>query len=166
MSSQGKLDVRKKQVGRLALKWRIVRTQERQYCTGRAAPWSQRSTKIKDTSSHSVRNTRGFSFQFLTEIQGNPSHFFLFLKNKFIYFYFWLRWVFVAARGLSSERGLLFVVVPGLLIGWLLLLQSTGSRRGLQQLWHSGSVVVAHRLSCFAACGIFPDQGSNPCPLH
>ena len=28
------------------------------------------------------------------------------------------------------------------------------------------SVVVAHRLSCPAACGIFPDQGSNPCPLH
>lgn len=24
----------------------------------------------------------------------------------------------------------------------------------------------AHRLSCSAACGILPDQGSNPCPLH
>ena len=33
-------------------------------------------------------------------------------------------------------------------------------------LWTAGSVVVAHRLSCSAACGIFPDQGSNPCPLH
>ena len=22
------------------------------------------------------------------------------------------------------------------------------------------------RLSCSVACGIFPDQGSNPCPLH
>ena len=33
--------------------------------------------------------------------------------------YFWLRWVFVAERGLfssSGERGLLFVVVHGLLI--------------------------------------------------
>ena len=28
------------------------------------------------------------------------------------------------------------------------------------------SVVVAHGLSCSAACGIFLDQGSNPCPLH
>ena len=28
------------------------------------------------------------------------------------------------------------------------------------------SVVVAHELSCSAACGIFLDQGSNPCPLH
>ena len=40
-----------------------------------------------------------------------------------------------------------------------LLLRSTGSRR-------AGSVVVAHGPSCSAACGVFPDQGSNPCPLH
>ena len=40
-----------------------------------------------------------------------------------------------------------------------LLLRSTGSRR-------AGSVIVAHGLSCSVACGIFPDQGSNPCPLH
>ena len=29
-------------------------------------------------------------------------------------------------------------------------------------LWSTGSIVVAHGLSCPAACGIFPDQGSNP----
>ena len=40
-----------------------------------------------------------------------------------------------------------------------LLLWSTGSRR-------AGSVIVAHGPSCSAACGIFPDQGSNLCPLH
>ena len=40
-----------------------------------------------------------------------------------------------------------------------LLLGSTGSRR-------AGSVIVAHGPSCSAACGILPDQGSNPCPLH
>ena len=40
-----------------------------------------------------------------------------------------------------------------------LLLRHTGSRR-------AGSVVVAHGPSCSAACGIFPDQGSNPCLLH
>ena len=28
------------------------------------------------------------------------------------------------------------------------------------------SVVVVHRLSCSMACDIFPDQGSNLCPLH
>ena len=38
-------------------------------------------------------------------------------------------------------------------------LRSTGYRR-------AGSVVVVHGLSCSAACGILPDQGSNPCPLH
>ena len=29
-----------------------------------------------------------------------------------------------------------------------------------------GSVDVVHRISCSLACGIFPDQGSNPCPWH
>ena len=41
----------------------------------------------------------------------------------------------------------------------LTLLRTAGSRR-------AGSVTVAHGPSCSAACGIFPDQGSNPCPLH
>ena len=29
-----------------------------------------------------------------------------------------------------------------------------------------GLVIVAHGISCSVACGIFPDQGLNPCPLH
>ena len=48
-------------------------------------------------------------------------------------------------RGLSPSRPL--------------LLRSTSSRR-------AGSAAVAHGPSCSAACGILPDQGSNPCPLH
>ena len=40
-----------------------------------------------------------------------------------------------------------------------LSLRSTGSRR-------AGSIIVAHGPSRSAACGIFPDQGSNPRPLH
>ena len=40
-----------------------------------------------------------------------------------------------------------------------LSLRSTGSRR-------AGSVIVVHRPSCSTECGIFPGQGSNPCPLH
>ena len=46
--------------------------------------------------------------------------------------------------------------------------------RELQGMWASevaaprlqstGSVVVAHELSCSTACGLFPDQGQNP--LH
>ena len=52
---------------------------------------------------------------------------------------------------------------------WLLLLQSTGSRHvgsAVSALKSKGSVVVAHRLNCSTACGIFLDQGSDPCPLH
>ena len=37
--------------------------------------------------------------------------------------------------------------------------RGTGSR-------HAGSAAVAHGPSRSAACGIPPDQGSNPCPLH
>ena len=58
-----------------------------------------------------------------------------------------------ASGGHSSSR------CAGLSLLWPLLLRSTGSRR-------AGSVVVAHGASHSAACGIFPDQGSNPCPLH
>ena len=47
----------------------------------------------------------------------------------------------------------------GLSPSWSLPLRSTGSRR-------AGSVAVAHGPSCSAACGIFPDQELNPCPLH
>ena len=70
--------------------------------------------------------------------------------------------MFVSVRGLS-----LVVVSGGHSSSWYaglsllqpLLLRSTGSRR-------ADSVVVAHRPSFSTACGIFPDQGSNPCPLH
>ena len=56
-----------------------------------------------------------------------------------------------------GKRGPLFIVVCG-------------------PLTIAASLVAEHRLqtrrlsscgpSCSAACGIFPDQGSNPCPLH
>ena len=58
-----------------------------------------------------------------------------------------------ASGGHSSSQ------CAGLSLSRPLLLRSTGSRR-------TGSVVVAHGSSCSAACGILPDQGSNPCPLH
>ena len=87
-----------------------------------------------------------------------------FKKNYlFIYlFYFWLCWVFVSVRGLSpvaASGGHASSRRAGLSLSRPLLLRSTGSRR-------SGSVVVAHGPSCSVACGILPDQGSNPCPLH
>ena len=58
-----------------------------------------------------------------------------------------------ASGGHSSSR------CAGLSLSRPLLLRSTGSRR-------ADSVIVAHGPSCSAACGIFPDQGSSPCPLH
>ena len=68
----------------------------------------------------------------------------------------------VRAFSSCGEQGLLFVAVRGLLMRWLLLLQSTGSRRSASVVaarGPAGSVVVAHGLSCSAACGIFLDQG-------
>ena len=54
-----------------------------------------------------------------------------FLKNKFIYFYFWLRWVFVAAHGLSlvaASGGHSSLRCAGFSLWWCLLLGSMGSR--------------------------------------
>ena len=52
------------------------------------------------------------------------------------------------------DRELLLAWSLGCFLQWLLLSLSTDS------------VVGAHRLSCSAARGVFPDQGSNPCLLH
>ena len=82
--------------------------------------------------------------------------------NYYLFIYFWLCWVFVSVWGLSpvaASGGHSSSRSAGLSLSWPLLLRSTGSRR-------TGSVVVAHGPSCSVACGIFPDQGSNPCPLH
>ena len=90
----------------------------------------------------------------------NLSFFKIFLKYLFIYL--WLCWVFVSVRGLSlvaASGGHASSRCAGLSLSRPLLLRSTGSRR-------AGSVAVAHGPSCSAACGIFPDQGLNPCPLH
>ena len=88
--------------------------------------------------------------------------FFFFNFLLFIYlFNFWLCWVFVSVRGLSlveANRDRSSSRCMGLSLSWPLL-RSTGSRR-------AGLVVVTYGPSCSAACGILPDQGSNPCPLH
>lgn len=96
------------------------------------------------------------------------------------YVFFFLRFIFGCtgvcchAKGLSScERaGATLVVFHQLLIWWLV------SLRKAEDLGAQVSVVVAHGplectlsscgagLSCPPACGIPPEQGSNPCPLH
>ena len=65
------------------------------------------------------------------------------------------------ARAFSScgERGPPSSRCAGLSPPRPLPLRRTGSRR-------AGSAAVAHGPSRSAACGILPDQGSNPCPLH
>ena len=70
-----------------------------------------------------------------------------------------LHWVFVAGRGLSLvvvSGDCPLLAVHGFSLQWLLLLHNTG--------------FVVHGLgtwfSCPMACGIFLNQGSNPCPLH
>ena len=52
----------------------------------------------------------------------------------------------------------LFIVVKGF-SWWWLLLRTTGFRCPGFSSWGT-------RLNCSAACGILPDQGLNPCPLH
>ena len=94
----------------------------------------------------------------------------IFLKiNLFIYLFMALFGLCCHAQAFSSfgKRGLLFIAVRGLLIAVAsLVVECRLQARGLQQLWHMGSVVVVHGLNCSVACRIFPDQGSNPCPLH
>ena len=65
------------------------------------------------------------------------------------------------ARAFSScgKRGPLFIAVRG-------PLTIAASLVAEHRLRRAGSVIVAHGLSSSAACGIFPDQGSNLCPLH
>ena len=75
--------------------------------------------------------------------------FILFLLLFYIYLFYWLCWVFIA-------------VLPLLSLQWLLLLQSTGSRiYGLQQLQHTGSVVVARGLNCSSVWNL-PGLGIKP----
>ena len=99
------------------------------------------------------------------ELEGRFFFFFLnVMMHLFIYLfpYLWLCRVFVSVRGLSlvtASGGHSSSWCAGLSLSQPLLLQSTSSRC-------AGSAIVAHGLSCSVACGIFPDQGSNPCPLH
>ena len=90
-------------------------------------------------------------------------------KNSFPFFFFFkvflkIFFLFLAVLGLRfcarafsscGKEGHSSSRCAGLSLSRPLLLQSTGSRR-------AGSVVVAHGPSCSAACGILPDQGSNP----
>ena len=88
--------------------------------------------------------------------------FFLLFLFIYLFIYLWLCWVFVSVQGLSlvaASGGHSSSRCAGLSLLRPLLLRSTGSRC-------AGSAIVAHGPSRSTACVIFPDQGSNPCPLH
>ena len=111
------------------------------------------SLRLERTESHST---------FFKSLSHPNTFFFFFSKFIYLFIYFRLCWVFVSVQGLSLvavSGGHPSSQFAGLSLSRPLLLRSTGSRR-------PGSVVVAHGPRCSAACGIVPDQGSNPCPLH
>ena len=73
---------------------------------------------------------------------------------KTIYFHlfnFWLCWVFIALQGLSLVVGAPCGGFPCC---------------GAPALETWASAVAAHGLRCSASCGIFENQGLNPCCLH
>ena len=100
----------------------------------------------------------------------------LFIK-KYLFIYFWLHWVFIAAHGLP-----LVVESRGLLSCCTVWASHWGGfsccrAQGLQQLWCMGSVVTAPRLQSAGSVVVtwaqwlygmwdLLEQGSNPCPLH
>ena len=100
----------------------------------------------------------------------------LFFFKIYLFIYFWLHWVFVAARGLSlvaASGGYSSLWCAGFSLWWLLLLWSTGSRHvGFSSC---GSQALERRLSSWGTRaqllrGMWdlpgPGQGSNPCLLH
>ena len=68
------------------------------------------------------------------------------------WFYFWLRWVFVAVHRLSlavASGGYSSLQCTGFSLRWLLLLRSMGSRHA--GFGSCGSLALEHRLSSFGA---------------
>lgn len=84
------------------------------------------------------------------------------LRCRQLWFFFWLCWALVAARGHS------LVSVSGATLCCHARASHHGdfSFYGAQAVRHKGPAVGAHRLSSLRADGIFPDQGSNPCSLY
>ena len=98
-----------------------------------------------------------------TAVPTHDPHLLLTLRNAtyggffvvYLFIYFWLRWVFVAARGhplVVASGGYSSLQCAGFSLRWLLLLRSTGSRCAgfsscgtrAQQLWLTGLVAPRH----------------------
>ena len=85
--------------------------------------------------------------------------FFVFFLKKIFFYLLAVLGLRCCSRAFSSCREQVYssLRVHGLLIAVPSLVAEHG-------LYSPGSVVVAHRLSCSVAFGIFPDQGSNRVP--
>ena len=84
---------------------------------------------------------------------------YVFFNLCILFIYFWLRWVFVAARGLSlaaASRGYSSLWCAGFSLRWLLLLQSMGSRHaGFSSVTRRLSICGSRALECrLSSCGI------------
>ena len=97
-----------------------------------------------------------------------PTFFFFFFNNFFFPLLYLFIYLFLAVLGPRFVRGLSPAAASGghpssrcagPSLSRPLPLRGTGSRR-------AGPAAVAHGPSRSAACGILPDQGSNPRPLH
>ena len=84
------------------------------------------------------------------------------LKIQLINYFLWLPGAVTAAHSFVAFvlQRLLLTVVLG-----LLTVAASPVVEHLLQGVHA-SVLGVHRLGCSVACGIFPDQRSNLCPLH
>ena len=102
------------------------------------------------------------------KVQWLQTHSYVYRRRGLFFFLF----IFYCAGSLLL-RGLFFSYRGrGLLsLQWLLFMWNTGSRApsfsswGMSAQYICGSWVLEHRLCCSAECGIFLDQGSNPCLL-
>ena len=76
-------------------------------------------------------------------------------------------WCCIGFLLVAAGRGCSLVAVHRLLVAVACLVAEPGlSVVAAPGLGSTGSVIVAHGLSCSAARGIFLNQGSNLCLLH
>ena len=123
-----------------------------------------------------------FSSESLASAQPPPLYPLSQIQNCFLvlFIWFWFCWIVAVMCGFSLvavsrdhslaavRRPLIAVASP---VAWALgarasVAQPMVSVVAVPRLQSTDSVVVAHGPSCSEACGILPEQGSNPCTLH
>ena len=141
-------------------------------------PWRrawQLNSAFLAGESHGQRRLAGYSPQGHKEsdMTEETQHCCIYL---FVFIYFWLSWVFIAAHGLSPVAE--WKLLSSCSEQASLIAEHRLQANVFQQVQHKGSVaatcwlycvqvsiVVAHRLSYSTTCGILLVRGSNPCPL-